>query len=71
MYGDSALGRTVHIVTTEYLMHDSTGFIVCQVFIQMNLYIAFCGSCRTNIVNIFRAALTASEHTAEVVILVS
>ena len=50
-------------------MHDSTGFIVCQVFIQMNLYIAFCGSCRTNIVNIFRAALTASEHTAEVVIL--
>ena len=68
---DITLRRTVHIVATKYLMHDSTGFAIirCNSFIQMNFHITLCGSCRTNSFNIIRATLTSSEHTAEVVIL--
>ena len=82
MYGDSTFWRTVHIVTTEYLVHDSARCltIFCMSFIQINLHVTLCGSCRTdwNLVGFSRssrisdiscATLATSEHTAEIVIL--
>ena len=60
VYGDITLRRTVHIVTTEYLVDD-----------KMHFHITLCGSCRTDTINVICAALTTSEHTAEVVILSS
>ena len=35
----------------------------------MHFHITLCGSCRTDTINVICAALTTSEHTAEVVIL--
>ena len=35
----------------------------------MHFHITLCGSCRTDTFNVICAALTTSEHTAEVVIL--
>ena len=82
MYGDSTLGRTVHIVATEHLVDDSTLCVIvrCNSLVQINDHIASCRSsltdrnlvgisCTIRISDIIDTTLTTSEHTAEVVIL--
>ena len=84
MYRDIALGRTVHIVATEYLMHDSTLRIIarCWNFIQFHQYVAscrsgladgnlFCFRSSARISDVIYATLTATKHATEVVILIS
>ena len=84
MYGDSALGRAVHIVATEHLTDNSTlfAFIRYNSLIQIHFNITSCRSSLTDgnlfcfrssarISDVIYATLTATKHATEIVILCS